>query len=1034
MKPEVSPLRSFVHQLFEDQVQRTPRAIAVRHESQSLTYEDLNARANRLARYLLEKGVGPDQLVGICVERSLEMVIGLLGVLKAGGAYIPLDPGLPAKRLQYMLSETAPRLLLTQARLKHGLPPTDCEIVTLDEPCDDIMRHPDDNPDALALGLEPHHLAYVIYTSGSTGNPKGVMIEHAGLSNYLHWALRTYPLEMGDAVPVSSPLAFDATITSLYPPLLSGRTLVLIPSGQELEGLEDLLRQPTKWSLVKITPAHLRLLGQRLQVSTPPCTVGAFVIGGEALPPSTVELWRSIWPSIRLINEYGPTETVVGCCFFDVPSNWEAQETVPIGRPIDNTELYILDEEGKSAPSGEVGEIYIGGAGVARGYLNRPDLTGERFVVHGGDVSPIHRLYRTGDMARMREDGDIEFLGRNDSQVKINGFRIELEEIRDQLLRYPLVKEAAVLAQEGNAGQSYLVGYVVPTDPYDTDTVLRIEALHAHLRTVLPSYMMPRALVLLESLPLTANGKLNRGALPSPELDLESDEHHEPPQGSTEEELARIWRRVLGIDRIGRQSNFFELGGQSLLALRMLLEIKQSMGADLRIINIYQNPTLCELARWLDEGGPSGERVDLAREAVLNSEIRLGIGDPHAPAAAVFLTGATGFVGRFLLSHLLEKTSVSIYCLVRASTQDGATARLKGTLAKWGLWRDDFEGRIVAILGNLTAPRLGMGEVDYRLLAERVDAIYHCGASVNHLETYAMAKAANVDVVKDLIGFAGDTRPKLLNHISTLAVFTETGGGDKDRVVDETSPIDLEKHLQSDGYEASKWVADKLVVMAGEQGLPCNIFRLGLIGPDREQGRYDEQQREYRVLKSCFLSGYGIEGYQREMPFTAVDYAAQAIVHLAHQNPRGGGTFHICGSEDAFDDLWRCCNEVGGLSLERKSWFEWIGEIKRLHHEGRSLPAVPIVEYAFSMDERTFREHEARLKKNSITFDCSKTQHALEHNNIPTPVFGTAAMRVFVRNMLSNDPDFVSQRLSMTASDAEEGASARPEAMSGRAS
>jgi thioester reductase-like protein len=297
-----------------------------------------------------------------------------------------------------------------------------------------------------------------------------------------------------------------------------------------------------------------------------------------------------------------------------------------------------------------------------------------------------------------------------------------------------------------------------------------------------------------------------------------------------------------------------------------------------------------------------------------------------------------------------------------------------------------------------------------------------------------MAKAANVGVVKDLIGFASDTRPKLLNHISTLAVFTGTGEVSRDRIVDETTSIDLEDHLQSDGYEASKWVADKLVVMAGEQGLPCNIFRLGLIGPDREQGRYDEQQREYRILKSCFLSGYGIEGYQREMSFTAVDYAAQAIVHLAGQNPRGGAIFHICGSEDAFNDLWQCYNEGGGLSLERKSWFEWIGEIKRLHYEGRSLPAVPIVEYAFSMDERTFSEHEARLRIASITFDCSRTQQALERASISTPVFGIAAMRVFVRNMLLNDPDFMSHGLSMTASDAVEAAIARLEVMSGKPS
>jgi amino acid adenylation domain-containing protein len=392
------------------------------------------------------------------------MVIGLLGILKAGGAYVPMDPAYPSERLAYILRDAAPRVLLTQERLRRRLPDTAAELIALDNDWSGIAEKITSNLDLRVLGLRSDHLAYVIYTSGSTGAPKGVMVEHAGLLNYLQWALRAYAPEAGEAVAVNSPLAFDATVTSLYCPLLSGRSVVLLADGQELEGLERLLQQPRHWSLIKISPAHLQVLGQRLKSAKLPCTVGAFVIGGEALPHSTVKLWRSIWPQIRLINEYGPTETVVGCSVYDIPREWTAVSTVPIGRPISNTQIYILDIYQQPVPVGVTGEIFIGGAGVARGYLNRPELTAERFIADPFSADPQARMYKTGDLGRWRSDGTIEYLGRNDHQVKIRGFRIELGEIEAQLQQHPQVKEAVVLAREDEPGEKRLVAYVVAAD------------------------------------------------------------------------------------------------------------------------------------------------------------------------------------------------------------------------------------------------------------------------------------------------------------------------------------------------------------------------------------------------------------------------------------------------------------------------------------------------------------------------------------------------------------------------------------------
>ncbi|HEY6925770.1 MAG TPA: amino acid adenylation domain-containing protein, partial [Steroidobacteraceae bacterium] len=596
-----------VHELFEQQVERTPHGVAVVYEGQALTYAELNARANQLAWYLRERQVGPDQRVGIFVERSLEMVVGLLGILKAGGAYVPLDPGYPLERLQYILSDAAPRLLLTQTHLAARLRHTRTPAIELDGQWHEIARQPCGNLDSRTLGLRPDHLSYVIYTSGSTGQPKGVMVEHAGFANYLQWALSTYALEAGAAVPVSSPLAFDATITSLYSPLLSGRTAVLLLSGQELEGLERLLLQPQRWSLVKISPAHLHVLGQRLQPLQPPCTVGAFVIGGEALAPSTVRLWRSIWPQTRLINEYGPTETVVGCCVYEVPQDWVRASSVPIGCPIANTQLYILDAQHHPVPIGVTGEIYIGGAGVARGYLNQPQLTAQRFIPNPFSRDPRARLYRTGDLGRWRPEGVIEYLSRNDHQVKIRGFRIELGEIEAQLLRHSQVRQAVVLVREDGPGEKYLVAYVVLEDAAANDTTIA-QSLRAHLEPVLPEYMMPRAVVRLESFPLTSNGKLHRRALPAPELGTSTSRRYEAPQGEIEEILAGIWRELLGSERIGRADNFFELGGHSLLGMKLLAHVAMKLNMHLPAASIFRYPTIREMARILEQPRLTGSR------------------------------------------------------------------------------------------------------------------------------------------------------------------------------------------------------------------------------------------------------------------------------------------------------------------------------------------------------------------------------------------------------------------------------------------
>ncbi|WP_429496550.1 amino acid adenylation domain-containing protein [Paraburkholderia youngii] len=587
------PSERCIHELFEAQVRRAPEAVALVHEGGELGYGELNARANRLAHHLIALGVRPDQPVGICVERSAAMVVGLLAILKAGGAYVPLDAAYPGARLQQILGEAAPRLVLADGAGRAALGGealAGVGLVELEAQSPAWAGQPSSDPDARALGLGPHHLAYVIYTSGSTGTPKGVMVEHRGVANYLAWACEAYAPRSSSIV--SSSLAFDATINSLFAPLICGGHARLVRERDEVAGLK--VQASSACGLVNVTPSHLDALGQQMLAGPMTSQVDLLVIGGEALSHSTVELWRRVQPGARMVNEYGPTETVVGCTFYEIPSECAVSTHVPIGRPIANTRVYVLDGHGAPVPFGAVGELYIGGVGVARGYLNRPELTAERFI-----ASPFvegDRLYRTGDLARYLPDGNLEFLGRIDEQVKIRGFRIEPGEVAAHLCAHAWVREAVVVARAERAGEPQLVAYVVAAA--EAQGAQLAATLRAHLVGQLPDYMVPAAFVPLVALPLTANGKLDRRALPAPQDDAYARRGYEAPRGELETVLAQLWAELLGLERVGRHDHFFELGGHSLLAVQLMERLRRrSLGVEVR--TLFARPVLADLAASL---------------------------------------------------------------------------------------------------------------------------------------------------------------------------------------------------------------------------------------------------------------------------------------------------------------------------------------------------------------------------------------------------------------------------------------------------
>jgi amino acid adenylation domain-containing protein len=591
-----------LHQLVEAQAERTPDAVAVFAEGERLTYAQLNGRANQLARYLRARGVGPDVIVGIAVERSPAMIVGLLAVLKAGGAYLPLDPTYPAERLAFMLQDAAVSVLLKQARHAIGAPaPT--LVVCIDTDWDSIAAERDSSPDS---GVAPRNLAYVMYTSGSTGAPKGTLIEHRSAVNFIRFAGAEYGLTRDDKMLQFASINFDASVEEIFAPLACGSTLVL-RSDAMLASASVFVQQCAAWkvTVVGLPTAYWHELTLALGMSGAgalPPSVRCVIVGGESVRADRLEMWRQcVGARVRLINTYGPTEaTVVAtCCELGAEAGADSGPgEVPIGRPIWNTQIFLLDEHQQPVPIGVKGEIYIGGACLARGYQNRRDLTSERFIRNPFDAAPGARLYRTGDVARYRADGSILIAGRTDQQIKVRGFRIEPGEIETTLRTHPSIEDAIVVGRPTESGQTRLVAYV------SGDAVQAPAELREHLKKSLPEYMIPAAFHVVASLPRLTNGKIDRSALPEPE---ETPAAGSPtwtaPRTAIEQQLAGIWSQVLGVPRVGIHDNFFDLGGHSLLSIQLIARIEKRFGKTLPVAVLFESPTVEQLAALLANEG-----------------------------------------------------------------------------------------------------------------------------------------------------------------------------------------------------------------------------------------------------------------------------------------------------------------------------------------------------------------------------------------------------------------------------------------------
>ncbi|MBE9190295.1 amino acid adenylation domain-containing protein [Gloeocapsopsis crepidinum LEGE 06123] len=985
-----------IHTLFEAQVAQTPDTVAIATAlDEYLTYTQLNERANQLAHYLQALGVKPEVVVGICMERSLDLIVAVLAILKAGGAYLPLDPAYPQARRAFMLADAQVSILLTQP---HLLASSHHNQVCLDNTTwEQIASEAKENP---KIAVIPDNLAYVIYTSGSTGKSKGVMVAHRSLVNaYYAWE-EAYQLHKVNCHLQMASFSFDVFAGDLVRALCSGGKLVLCPRDFLLEPqkLYHLMLQQ-QVDCAEFVPGVLRNLIEYLEQSQQHLNwMQLLICGSDSWYINEYKKFQNFCsPETRLINSFGLTEATIDSSYFEVYTvNLSVEQLVPIGRPFANTQIYILDNALQLVPVGVTGEIYIGGAALARGYLHQPHLTAQKFIPHIFSKKPSDRLYKTGDIGRYLPNGNIELLGRIDNQIKLRGFRIELGEIEAALRQYPEIHEAVVIVREDTPNQPNLIAYIVTSTFQHTN--LQSSELRKFLQTRLPNYMVPSAFVELEKLPLTPNGKIDRRALPVPTQELKIT--FTPPRNVIEKTLANIWQEILNIEEIGIHNNFFELGGHSLLTTRLMLQIHSAFQVDLPLKVLFESPTIASLGESIHNilnsahTSLSNEKetnlIDLNTEAVLDGKI-IPEGEITTQLSCILLTGATGFLGAFLLYELLQQTQADIYCLIRASTLEEGKNKLQKNLESKLLWHKSYSSRIIPIIGNLSQPLLGLSEEKFQELAAKIDVIYHNGAWVHHIYPYSVLKNTNVLGTQEVLKLACKTKSKPLHYVSTSSVFSVAGMSGKLSIKEDDKLNDYA--LPDNGYVQTKWVSEKLVNIARARGLPAYIYRIGRVSGHSQTGVFNSNDFVYRLIIGCVHLG-SVPNVDIMEDILPVDYVSQAIIHLSKHQRDKDKNFHLVNSQLLHTDmLLKVINSLG-YQIQQISYNPWYNKLIDTAGSSPEHPLYPLVPF-FSA-----RESETSSQPIALEFDCKNTMAGLADTSIVCPAIDEKLLTTYISYMM----------------------------------
>lgn len=971
------------HELFAAQVEQSPDAVAVVFEHQHLTYRELNQRANQLAHYLQQLGVVPETIVGICLERSLEMIIAFLAILKAGGAYLPLDPAYPQERLAFMLSDSQIPILLTTQNLLAKLPDYSGQIICLDTNWEKIAQHSDENP---TNDVTVENLAYLIYTSGSTGTPKGVLVTHEGLVNLTLDKIRTCRVQPDSRVLQFFSFSFDASIPEIVMALGSGAALHLATPEELLPGtaLMQLLREQAITHITVPPSALAALPGEDLPA------LQMVLVGGEAPSVEMIQQWSK---GRLFINAYGPTETTVNASMVECGNGGQMSPTI---RPAANKQLYILDGDRQLVPVGVVGELYIGGVGLARGYLNRPEKTAEAFISNPFSNQPNSRLYKTGDLACYLRDGNIKLLGRVDHQVKIRGFRIEPGEVEALLTQHPGIRESVVIVREDCPGDKRLVAYIVPK----SKNIPTTSDLRRFLEKKLPKYMVPAVFVILEVIPLNPNGKLDRQALPTPDtIRPELEAAYVAPRTSTESVLTEIFARILQVEQVGVNDDFFELGGHSLLATQLIARLLKAFQIKLTVMDLFEVPTVAGLAERIEHIQTTGIQhknddilAQLQADAVLDSTI-------HPPSIAtelreinsILLTGATGFLGAFLLHELLQQTSAAIYCLVRSPDVESAKQKLQKCLESYLLWDEGYSERIIPIIGDLSQPLLGLSASKFQEMAECIDVIYHNGAWVHHASPYSLLKTTNVFGTQEVLRLACQVKVKPVHFMSASSVFSATDSGVQ--IIREQDNID-NGQLPLGGYNQSKWVAEKLVTQAGLRGLPVCIYRLGRISGHSQTGVFNVNDFLYRLIIGSVQLG-SIPDQEMMLDIIPIDYTSQAIVHLSKQSASWNQAFHLVHPQPVGVNMLFEKLRSLGYPIQQVTYDQWHTQLLNIAENSPEHALYPLVSLFPSQSSQPQTSNTTVLK-----FDYQNTLNGLKGTSITCPPIDEQLLNTYISYLI----------------------------------
>lgn len=943
------PSRPFIHQAISATAQARPDAPAVFFEGRSISYQVLDRSANALAHRLVEAGVGPNVPVAVMMERSLELVIALLAILKAGGAYVPVDPDYPEERRNYMIMDSDAPIVLIHPQFEKDRLKANAKTLVLNS---EILNRGSTHPPTEGERVAADDLCYIIYTSGSTGLPKGAMNSHRAVFNRLNWMQEKLALGNDDAVLQKTPYSFDVSVWEFFWPLIAGARLVVAqPGGHRDTSYLRRLIETQRITTMHFVPSMLRLFLEDCPSATRPCpSLRQVVCSGEALDLDLQQAFFDRFDA-SLYNLYGPTEAAIDVTWWQcVPQ--QTSGTVPIGTPIDNARVYVLDARLRPVPIGAKGELYLGGVCVGSGYWKRDQLTAERFISDPFSAKKGARMYRTGDLVQWRCDGQLLYLGRCDNQVKLHGLRVELGEIESALRTNPNIKDVATALIRDSNGVERLGAWLVMKDTNTNNLADAVSSIRATLRKQLPEFMVPSTISVIDSLPLTPSGKLDRAALSSRANAQHAPVDNSPLEGEVEHRVAEIWQEALSRETIGPNDNFFDCGGHSLLATRLVMALRREFHVELPVRLLFEAPTVRAIADEIVHTQESQRNqfitdtdIDLEREAQLGFTLPSPTRQPDiiAQPKTVLLTGATGFLGAYLLRELLVQTEATVHCLVRAPSEAQGMERIQHTLNRYGKWHPEYANRIVALPGDLSRPYLGMSQDCFDVLASRIDAIYHNGAWVNFIEPYYRLHGPNVNGTRECLRLAFTHHAKPFHYVSSNSIFGTVGHATGRKVLYEGDNIRLGIGHHYGGYVKTKWVAEQMVWNAHALGLPVTVYRCGLVLGDSHHGTANPDDFISRLIKGCIQLGKFYRLRNKYDNFVPVDFASAAIVHLSRQQDSNGLPFHVVNPRQIpYSQFWKLISDHG-YSMAELDYRDWKEELYKSCSQSENNPLFPLL-------------------------------------------------------------------------------------------